>query len=485
MKLKYLFCIAASALMLASCEKDFSAETETGISIESVRLRDYNASMDVRSSYTDSYATKFETGDRLGLVIIENGVQTKNAAFAYTEGTGWKAETSVPYTESISGIIAYYPYNENLSSDIVTAAALKDAVEIKADQSVAEDFKNMDLLVAELVPAAELNIELSHAFSMISLDSKSTVTAGEETFTYNVEISDVSVTIGDVRYVPYQNNGTYVCLVKDGTSLKRNGFRYIYTLMGEATVKTVNNEISLLAGRKYSFPCTAAGSSGNAVAAGDFFCVSSASGNIVIIPSVATAIPDGLDCKGIVFNAMDAAQFTEFATVNGLSEADYSGFDGSHGLVISLKRGASFGTATSESIYECCGNVENYDNVDVSNGYALTKALSASSALSANMIELFKNHTSETINNTTGWYLPSFNEVKYIIRGENYGTISDDGKELLNKQLNKVNGEEVSGNIPTVTMDTPTTSFRCFAADGNGQVWAGVPGEAWYVICAF
>lgn len=114
--------------------------------------------------------------------------------------------------------------------------------------------------------------QLRARFSLIELSAESVVDVDGEEFTYNVEMSDVGLSIGDAMYTPATLNGTYVCLIKDGVQLEQNEFRYFYTISGNVSAKTISSTTSMVSGTQYTFPCTipSAGGDEETVAAGDF-----------------------------------------------------------------------------------------------------------------------------------------------------------------------------------------------------------------------
>lgn len=499
MKQLYLYIRLASVLLLLSaCAQDnvpgLDEESATGASddiltIHTVEQTGFRANQSTRSSYT-GYAIKFENDDKLGLILIDDNEQIGNVPFSYTEAGGWVGGDDAYYTSAISKIIAYYPYNESLPTNVASLEALKNTVEIKADQSSLDDFKQMDLLVCEIAnPTPELDINFEHAFSLIELSAESVVDVDGEEFTYNVEMSDVGLSIGDAMYTPATLNGTYVCLIKDGVQLEQNEFRYFYTISGNVSAKTISNTTSMVSGTQYTFPCTipSAGGDEETVAAGDFYCVSDATNNVVIIPGSAAAIPAGLTCKGVVFHILDD-DFNAFKEMNDLDGETLDGYKNKHGLVVSLKKGQNFGSGDVNAIEAALQAIDsdNYTSMDVSNGYKATQGLLAPSE--GVSFTALANHK-ESIPNATSWYAPSFNELKYLIKGEDAASeeASTSGQERINKSLKKIGADELSGAIPSVTFYNGTVDGHglCLMEAGTEKDWHGVPGEVFYPICAF
>lgn len=493
MKLNYICNIAAlSMLMLSACTQDDvltqgeeNALNPDAFSIRSVKVADFGSENASRAT-NDGTTVTFGNGDTMGLLLIENGAATLNAPFEYQDGT-WNNVNNASYSRKIEKAIAYFPYDETLTL-VATVEDLKTA----KDWNTAEDFAGKDLLVAEIdVEAPELEVNFKHAFSLISLSAKGSVTVGEETYEYPLTLSDVSFSIGDTQYTPDVVNGEYLCLV-DENELKTNDFRYFYTV-GEATyAKTVDGAISLEPNHKYSFPCATSATGESAVAAGDFYCVSDG-GTVVVIPNDAASLPTGLTCKGIVFHVMTGDEWSTFTTTNGLTATDYPGYNQKHGLIVSLKYGEHF-APTSEmggdknatilaNVSTIVSSIDKHDDTGTSNGYALTDAILKYEEKAFTFTALGE-YADDEVKNATAWYLPSFNEAKYLIIGTESETVTTDGQTYINGQLRKVqDSEELAGNFPSVTLKT---DGFCIMENGNEMGWHGLPdGNEYRPICAF
>lgn len=483
MNLKYILALMIVPIFFSSCNREevFGDEVNNIIKLNSVRLDGFCNGQLSRSTYS-GYATSFENTDQLGLILIDNsGNQTGNVPFTYS-AEGWKNDNMQYYSSDIDKIIAYFPYNRNLSTEITTLDGLKNSIEISNDQSDLENFKSMDLLVCEIsVPSPALDLLFKHAFSLIDLSAISSVTVDDETFSFNVELSNPAFSIGGTMYNPCGLNGSYVCLVKDDQNLKQNDFRYFYSVGGKSHVKTVNAEINLEAGTRYTFPCIVGGQGTKELSAGDFYCVSN-SGNNVILPDVASNIPEGLTCKGIVFHVMGTDEWGTFTSTNDLTAENLSGYNGNHGLVVSIANGNPFGTMTVEQLQNVFTDDDTSSNKDLSNGYKLTGILADASTTDGNIsFTALSNHTEE-LYNCTSWYVPSFNELKYLIRGEDIANISVSGMEYINGQLEKVeNSNQIVGNVSSITFD----KGFCIMQNGDEMGWHGVPDESVRPICAF
>ena len=490
-----IYCITALLMLSVSCNKEVSPEKDNGtLKITGVRQTGFTPAVSSRASHTDGYATVFEENDRLGLILLDaNGGMLDNIPYTYTGGN-WE-NPDVVYSPEISRIIAYFPYNENLPQDVTTIDALKASVEIVTNQSSAEDFAKMDLLVCEIDDVSkDIYIAFSHAFSLFTLSSASAVTVGNETFVFNTGMEDVSLVVGPETYIPCNIEGSNHWILKDGTELQPERFKYIYSETGgNRYTKTVSAAVTTAPGTCYDLPYFGEERE-DAASAGDYFCVSDATGNTVLIPGNAAALPEGLTCKGIVFYTMDSEAFGGYASENGLDPDDYAGYDGSHGLVVSLANGGSLGSAGDFSDF-LLTSVEGWDSREALNGYRMTEALRE--AVSAGTITSFTaldGHGEPASAVSTPWFAPSFMELAVLVRGGDGAAVSNDGLVLVNARLGKLGAAEIStGNIPTVTFGTNEQSQNIiwFVTGGSGAEFSysfagtNVPGETFRPICAF
>lgn len=500
MKFNKILGIFAATMLLASCESssliDEPAPAEGALRIANVTLDGFEADGQSRTDYNDAYATIFEEGDRLGLILVgEDGSQKANVPFTYTADGTWNNDLNQLYSSEVARIVAYFPYNPSLGADITGAAALKASVTVPADQSDKAVFTAADLLVGELnAPGAELNVDLAHAFSLLRFSSKETVTAGNRDFEYSVALNGLKISVGDDVYTPCTLNGGYVAIVRDNTSLQPELFKYSYTRFGEdPATKTLKKAVNTVAGTAYSFSCPPAGAVSTAIGAGDYYCVTEDDGMVVVIPAGASAIPAGLVCQGIVFHTMDNTTFGAFAADNGLTAAEYPGIDGAHGLIVSMKgaglilSGYNAGDVDkNEFLKGVFENTEDSGNTDVSNGYRLTGVLSAAYGVgNAGVTFTGLEGFDVPLTYCTSWYVPSFNELKYLVRGSKTpGVVSTDGLDMVNARLTSASGDLIEGNLPSVSYKK--YDGFCIMQNGEEMGWHGVPdGEKCRPICAF
>lgn len=501
MKFTYIYGILAATALLASCDSSMmndAPDTDNGkaLRISGVTQTGFRPDDATRAAYSSTYSTIFEEGDRLGLVLVgTEGSQIDNIPFTYTADGTWTNNLNRLYDSEVQKIVAYFPYDETLPDDVTDTQGVKANVKIATDQSTREAFTASDLLVCELnSPGADLNISFTHAFSMLHFSSTGSVSAGDRVFEYSVSLDGLKINIGKEAYTPCDMNGGYALIVKDAQALQPELFKYTYSRFGEdRATKTITAEMTTVSGTVFSFPCPSTGSGSTALRAGDYYCVTEDDGTTVIIPAGASAIPEGLVCQGIVFHVMDDGSFSTFAADNGLNAADYTGFGGKHGLIVSLQSGGLLlsgynpvDISNNEYLKSVFANFEESGDTEVSQGYKLTQMLAqAYEGGNAGVTFTGLDGFSTPLAHCTDWYIPSFNELKYLIRGDKSpDVVSLDGQEMLNGRLTTVSGTLIEGSQPSVSYKLP--DGFCIMMDGEEMGWHGVPdGEKCRPICAF
>lgn len=479
-------------LVAVSCAdgimEPYDGNDETGLlSVGSLDVEDFTGTSATRA-VNDGVTVTFENGDEMGVLLIdEEGAAFENVLFRY-DGNIWQNTGGTYYSGMIGSAIAYFPYKDFTGSLPSTVDELRHTVsELTADDA---GFRDRDLLVSEVeVTSPQLDIRFRHAWSMIVLSGARTLQVGEEAFTYMLDLSDVGFAIGDRRYVAEDVGGRYVCIV-DAEILEPDGFRYFYTVDGTSYVKTVSESKALEPNHSYSFPCITSDSGvGTGIAAGDFYCTSDRTGSAVVIPAMAADLPSGLTCHGIVFHVMDGEEFSGFATTNGLTAADYPGYEGTHGLVLSLVEGVNFGMADQDKGLLEPALTEVLNTKDVANGYKVTQLLKTAAEGNTGIVfNALNNHAEKAPGIVTDWYAPSFQELKWLIRGTAPETVTNEGRIFINGQLEKVCDMQLRESVPSVTYidENGQTGFCLIQGDGAENGWHGIPGtEIYYPICAF
>ena len=495
-----------SVLLTGCMEKNLSPYGHDGdagcgiLTVRNVSVTDFSSGIPTRVS-NDGVTVTFTSGtsaddpnaDNMGVLLInEDGKAFANVSFKYVNNS-WVNADGVYYSTDIAGAIAYFPYIDFGESELPsTVEALKAVKKVMNGTTV--EFAEKDLLVDEIenVSADGFSVNFSHAFSMIVLSGEMSVNAGDKTYTYLLDLSDVAFTIGNTQYIPDVVGGRYVYLA-DGITLKPDDFRYFYTMGDKAYVKTVGQSLTLAPDHSYTFPCPVEMPDGGGMAAGDFFCTDE-DGQIVIIPNIASAVPAGLECKGIVFHVMDNTVFASYAELNGITVSDCPGFNGYHGLAVSLRDGGSLGSAADFSNF-LLKNMVGWDSKESLNGYRMTRAMQ--DAATEGVITSFtalNGHDVKAAESSTEWFVPSFMELAVLVRGGDGSVVSSDGRALVNSQIDKAGGVQlVAGNIPTVTFgnNEQGQNLIWFVTGSDGAEFsypfagAAVPGETFRPICAF
>lgn len=480
-----LFSACTQDDMFVQAEED-SATSSGILNINSIRIADFETDGTTRAINNGNEIT-FEPEDQLGILLLgTDGELIRNAPFKYTETEGvsnWTNVENINYTSKIAKAIAYFPYTEQANTAKSTAD-LKALTNLQADQSKAEDFKNMDLLIDEIteISSATLDIQLKHVYSLVSFSAKSTLKVGEESFDYFTELSDVAFTIADKTYTPCLLSGEYVCLVEPETTLAPETFRYFYNTGENTYVKTLKASKTLNQNSRYTFPCETSAGSESTVSAGDFYCTTP-NGTTVILPGSASAIPSGLTCHGIVFYTMNKEAAQAFVDNNGIANVTIADNGAPHGLVVSLKSGnrlldASINDGNKTEITELLSGISH----DELAGYLISKKFAEK--YEGNFTALSK-HTEPVAGSITGWYGPSIKEMFIVGRGGDGTVVSNAGILLLNKQIQKVQGEVLSGNIPSVSFEANAGFKILESGQGTELGWKGFPDESVRPVCAF
>ncbi|MBR5660231.1 MAG: fimbrillin family protein [Bacteroidales bacterium] len=209
---KILFLIPIVSLITLSCQKQMT-EVEPG-------------QMDIRfvhpSAVTRATETAFETGDKIGLYVVEtpaplqiSGNYVNNLEATYN-GSQWTGDSGVkwPSTESICDIYAYYPYFENVTS--ITA----NSFSILEDQSAG--YGSCDFLWGKAASVAyttdAIPLQFSHKLSKITLklvkgaDYVGDLPSSAVFYVHStVPDATVDLTTGSVTKDPYGTARTITC----------------------------------------------------------------------------------------------------------------------------------------------------------------------------------------------------------------------------------------------------------------------------------
>lgn len=265
MKTFKLSALAMAAALFYSCssENDFNAPDQASkqaLTIEAVAGEFEAANADTRV-VDNGTATQFEAGDKMGLYVIEKPgtdaakVLLRNVPLTYTKNDAdntysWKNTGGNIYYYEGADYVAYFPYNENLASDIAAAEVetkIKEAgdkilADNKDKQNEAGIYSASDLMMAKITATdltnqetanKTLTFDLKHQYAMVEITIPTykytdTNPYTQATINYNVAmtIQEMNLSYGSTTTATFNNffdmgNGSY---------------RYLLTPSAEATV---------------------------------------------------------------------------------------------------------------------------------------------------------------------------------------------------------------------------------------------------------
>lgn len=439
--------------------------------------------------------TIFESGDRIGLIILKNNgadLVADNLPYKY-DGASWAFDTgngegkTIPYYDNgIENVtyIAYFPYSNN-ADNVTTLDELKSKFTPKTDQRIEADYRASDLMVwtsgAASVPQKKLDIVLAHAYASISLspEVKYTLNDGTPLSYVSSRVSDVCVTVGNDVCLPFQaEDGSFRYILPVGTS---GSVRWFYTFDGKTYGSSRDLDSGTTANTRYARQETIEdkGAYGlDKAQAGDFYC-KNASDQGYLVPGDIASLPSELQvaCIGIVYWVGDI-KGDNYTLLNNKFP------DGTHGLVVSLWDMPYPDNTSSVTMTWTYGGYEfvndwlkeaewtggtsrpdGFSSIQVTDkmqGYANTIALkeynkyvesksedgygpeSSKRVKPVKGLDAFETaHPAPS--NSSGWYWPSVYELKYVCWGQDNGQ-GTTGKNMLNTQIQKVSGSNVFGS---------------------------------------
>lgn len=364
---------------------------------------------DTRASESN-YTTNFTADDAIGVFAVKNGAviaDCKNVKCTYDATTQtWTADATIYYYTGAT-YFAYYPYESGLSTDGITdVSGIVDYFNknITTDQGSYDKYTACDLMTATAAsPGTDktLSFNFEHKMSLIEIalpvqKYKTSEQPGAYEYSFPVIGATFSIvpngTNGTVSsIIPYNiSKGVYRCIIPAGTS---------YTVSGEFvaggnTITYSKESLSLSAGNYKRLNVTYNGAPSTSVnvrplAVGDFYYSDGS-----IVPGT-TDNPPVEGCIGVIYCVDNS-----FITSNSTKKVT-GGY--THALVVALK------DASTSSTWHDAGNaVSSYQN------------------------------TVAVPSNSSDWYWPNWDELKYICWGSS-STQSTNGKTALNTQFEKLN----------------------------------------------
>lgn len=406
-------------------------------------------------------ATTFENGDRVGVIVLEDGTLKGNnlpykynggswsfdAATVNSEGTG---KSVYYYDNKATNVtyIVYFPYSTDANdvTSIEGDGGLKSKFIPKADQQSEADYRASDLMIwqstAGIAPQKTLAATLTHAYNSVSLlpEVHYTLDNGDDFVHPSPAISDVNFLMDDEIVYPYKAaDGSYRCILRSG--LTNSSVRCFYTCDN----KTYSKDLTVsLAGANTRYSSTQRVNAGSYSLAnaqvGDFYCKNNSNEGYLIPGEIASLTANQqAACLGIVLKVGkdDSGDWKDediYKLKDGTTEMGII-----HGYVLALKDGNSGNTCawgsygeeihTDQAQYTLfCGysNTQKIKEYVAANaGKTLQKDFPAAYYASEGYEQSYPSPS-----NSSGWFLPSAGQCWYWYKN----------RDLLLTSMQKVGG---------------------------------------------
>lgn len=276
---KYLY-IAAVSVSLFAC----SADGEGGEVVPSEPSNPAQPTermpIDISTSITRATETAFESGDQIGLFVVNRNADGTLAALQpvgnhvdnmlYTYSDVWTPATPVYWKDdrTCADFYMYYPYRNTVSS--VSAMPF----DVAADQSTASAYKAADLLVGSTLNVAPkkqaVGIVAKHVMSQVEIVLKAgngftdaSLASAEVSLRLNdmktsatVDLSTAAVTATGTAssLTPYKDGGTYRAIVVPQKVEMGN----LITVSVDGTDYNLKKAFTFTAGKRHTFTVTLA-----------------------------------------------------------------------------------------------------------------------------------------------------------------------------------------------------------------------------------
>lgn len=454
--LKYILLLFLSTIFACSSEDDkvFARHTQSRNTLEiTITASDFLTYGTSETRATDSdMKTTFENGDRVGIIILgeNDSFLYDNIPYIYSDGK-WTFDNNnsdgkgVCYNDSEARTyIVYYPYDASVKG-VTKEADLTSVFVPKFNQRDKKDYRVSDLMVWSLTPSTplkSLNVNLKHTYASVSLNPKAEyhLADGSSCTSTSINITEVSLTIGNEIYVPYQApDNSYRCILpKDFIG---GEIRSFYTIDGDKTYGYTINIPRATPQTRYISALEILNKSYNLEDAkvGDFYCLGYENNGYLIPSDVPLSPEQQACCVGIVMKVgkeyggdwADDCDYkykdgiTPMTTIHGYTLALYDGNDGN---TCRWSSPSVFVGTSQERYTRFCG----YTNTQTMKKYAIDRSLSLSSIFPS------VYHASEGYemnkpapSNSSGWFLPSAGECWYWYQN----------REKLWSSLQKVGGD--------------------------------------------
>ncbi|MDD6198614.1 MAG: fimbrillin family protein [Prevotella sp.] len=276
---KYLY-IAAVSVSLFAC----SADGEGGEVVPSEPSNPAQPTermpIDISTSITRATETAFESGDQIGLFVVNRNADGTLAALQpvgnhvdnmlYTYSDVWTPATPVYWKDdrTCADFYMYYPYRNTVSS--VSAMPF----DVAADQSTASAYKAADLLVGSTLNVAPkkqaVGIVAKHVMSQVEIVLKAgngftdaSLASAEVSLRLNdmktsatVDLSTAAVTATGTAssLTPYKDGGTYRAIVVP----QKVEIGNLITVTVDGTDYNLKKAFTFTAGKRHTFTVTLA-----------------------------------------------------------------------------------------------------------------------------------------------------------------------------------------------------------------------------------
>lgn len=422
------FCCAM--LFLTSCNSEQiidenDMQTESGLKLDISRSAFIDTTAPESRVTNEDLNTTFSEGDVIGVLVTHNG-ENLNLPYKYENGE-WTFDSSKGkdfFIKTQAGelkYVIYYPYSE-LADGKTTKAELLEALPVKEDQSIEENYVASDVLYAEYsTGGTSISAQLRHARALFSYVNKAKLqTILKEEIEYN--LPDMNIRFydnNDNELKMYKTSqGEYRYIVPAGA--KGNSISWIYNYEGKlyGDVKDLSQTQE---NNKYSrIESVNLGVYDESKAqVGDFYCCSSDNKGY-LLPKGYDIASSSHKCIGIVFH---------IGVGNGDSQNDYSGTEiasnGIKGYVMALNdaqeasgiwgpRTFVSGIESSETyVYSYVG----YKNSSIVKGLQAYTDAEVGNSMKGDTYWAFKAAIEYSVNapmETSGWYLPSIGQLTDI-----------------------------------------------------------------------
>ena len=510
---QYKFLSAALSLALAFLWSSCSQEEDRSVSQHNRQLTIsvYDAGLEnsdiISRAVTDlDYNTTFEAGDCMGVYAVKNGAildDFKNIKVEF-DGTNWKSDVALQYDDDQKTIsyYAYYPYNQQLN---ITSVEDNFFAELIAgwnpgmDQSSKESYAASDLMTSSATSVQkELSGQYTIRFNMIHQMALVVVAMPQIEYQFtDPELNKmpyvVKVDGGEAKFYvqsldgdemkPYQaEDGSYRIIVKPAVSPG---------LIGKLGNKKFEIKTPVSGGKYKRFQVDGGKKiKEHELKVGDYYC---ADGSLV---SATEEAPD--NCIGIVYYVGNAQPSVLYPDKEGIDEQHdalrRNHPNCVHGLVYALTNASDklsrFGNGSSNNYstlftdlganksylwgngnkapeYDCILGYNNTEVIKIMEDSGTDKVADAMKALNSYIGEV-----AVPAELTTGWYLPSIEEISIII--ENTEAIASSLSNVGGKRL----WEDTSGNSKYTGYWSSSNKSGTFYTVKYGSIGDNVNGNA-------